>query len=48
MAHEDVPLVVIRRQLGHRNLGIASIYLYGIDDAEIIETATLGELPWSP
>jgi site-specific recombinase XerD len=27
MAREGVPLVVIQRQLGHSNLGIASIYL---------------------
>jgi site-specific recombinase XerD len=38
MAHEGVPLVVIQRQLGHANLGITSIYLQGIDPAEIIDT----------
>jgi integrase len=38
MAHEDVPLVVIQRQLGHANLGITSVYLQGIDSAEIIDT----------
>lgn len=38
MAHEGVPLVVIQRQLGHANLGITSIYLQGIDSAEIINT----------
>jgi hypothetical protein len=32
-----VPLVVIRRQLGHSNLGITSIHLQGIDNAEIID-----------
>src|ERR671931_307329 len=37
MAHEGVPLIVIQRQLGHSNLGITSIYLQGIDNAEIIE-----------
>jgi hypothetical protein len=31
-------LVVIQRQLGHANLGIASVYLQGIDSAEIIDT----------
>jgi site-specific recombinase XerD len=36
MAHEGVPLIVIQRQLGHSNLGITSIYLRGIDNAEII------------
>jgi len=38
MAREGVPLIVIQRQLGHSNLGITSIYLQGIDNAEIIET----------
>ena len=38
MAREGVPLVVIQRQLGHSNLGITSVYLQGIDSAEIIET----------
>jgi site-specific recombinase XerD len=38
MAHEGVPLVVIQRQLGHSNLGITSVYLQGIDNAEIIDT----------
>ena len=38
LAHEGVPLVVIQRQLGHCNLGVTSIYLQGIDSAEIIET----------
>jgi hypothetical protein len=30
-----MPLIVIRRQLGHRHLGITSIYLQGTDNAEI-------------
>jgi len=38
MAHEGVPLVVIQRQLGHANLGITSVHLQGIDNAEIIDT----------
>ena len=38
MAHERVPLNVIQRQLGHVNLGITSVYLDGIDTAEIIDT----------
>jgi site-specific recombinase XerD len=38
LAHEGVPLVVIQRQLGHCNLGVTSIYLQGIDSAEIIDT----------
>ena len=38
MAHEGVPLIVIQRQLGYDNLGIRSVYLQGIENAEIIET----------
>ena len=38
MARERVPLNVIQRQLGHVNLGVTSVYLDGIDTAEIIET----------
>jgi site-specific recombinase XerD len=38
MAREGVPLIVIQRQLGHSNLGVTSIYLQGIDNAEIIDT----------
>jgi hypothetical protein len=38
MAREGVPLIVIQRQLGHSNLGITSVHLQGIDNAEIIET----------
>jgi site-specific recombinase XerD len=38
MAREGVPLNVIQRQLGHANLGVTSIYLQGIDTAEIVET----------
>src|SRR5215213_875480 len=38
MAHEGVPLIVIQGQLGHTNLGITSVYLQGIDNAEIIQT----------
>ena len=35
--HESVPLIVVQRQLGHSNLGITSIYVRGIDNAEVIE-----------
>jgi hypothetical protein len=38
MAREGVPLDVIQRQLGHANLGVTSIYLQGIDTAEIVHT----------
>jgi len=45
MAREGVPLIVIQRQLGHSNLGITSIYLQGIDNAEIIETVHARHAP---
>lgn len=35
MAREGVPLIVIQRQLGHRNLGITSVFLQGIDSGEV-------------
>ena len=37
MAREGVPLNVIQRQLGHSNLGVTSVYLQGIDSAEVID-----------
>ena len=45
MAHEGVSLVVIQRQLGHSNLGITSVYLQGIDNAEIIDTVHARRAP---
>src|SRR5690349_137792 len=48
LAHEGVPLVVIQRQLGHSNLGITSVYLQGIDNAEIIEAVHAGRAPMVP
>jgi site-specific recombinase XerD len=48
MAREGVPLVVIQRQLGHSNLGITSVYLQGIDKAEIIETVHARRAPMIP
>jgi site-specific recombinase XerD len=48
MAHEGVPLIVIQRQLGHSNLGITSIYLQGIDNAEIIEAVHARHAPMVP
>ena len=48
MAREGVPLVVIQRQLGHANLGITSIYLQGIDNAEIIDTVHHRAAPMIP
>jgi integrase/recombinase XerD len=38
LAHEQIPLVVIQRQLGHAHLGVTSVYLQGIDSSEIIDT----------
>jgi site-specific recombinase XerD len=48
MAREGVPLVVIQRQLGHSNLGITSVYLQGIDNAEIIDTVHARRAPMIP
>ena len=48
MAHEGVPLVVIQRQLGHAHLGVTSIYLQGIDNAEIIDTVHARRPPVIP
>jgi site-specific recombinase XerD len=48
MAREGVPLLVIQRQLGHTNLGITSIYLQGIDSAEIIDTVHARRAPMVP
>ena len=48
MAHESVPLIVIQRQLGHSNLGMTSVYLQGIDNAEIIETVHARRAPMIP
>jgi site-specific recombinase XerD len=48
LAREGVPLIVIQRQLGHSNLGITSIYLQGIDNAEIIETVHARCAPMIP
>src|SRR5688500_10739161 len=48
LAREGVPLIVIQRQLGHSNLGITSVYLQGIDNAEIIETVHARRAPMVP
>jgi len=48
MAREQVPLVVIQRQLRHGNLGITSIYLQGIDSSEIIDTVHARRAPMIP
>jgi hypothetical protein len=46
--HEGVPLIFIQRQLGHSYLGITSIYLQGIDNAEIIDTVHRRSAPMVP
>jgi integrase/recombinase XerD len=48
MAREGVPLNVIQRQLGHANLGITSVYLEGIDNAQIIDTVHARRAPMIP
>src|SRR3712207_95846 len=48
MAREGVPLTVVRRQLGHANLGITSIYLQGIDNSEIVNTVFARPAPTLP
>jgi integrase len=48
LARERVPLNVIQRQLGHANLGVTSIYLQGIDSAEIVETVHSRRAPMIP
>ena len=46
MADEGVPMVVIQRQ--HAHLGITSIYLQGIDNAEIIDAVRNRPAPVIP
>jgi site-specific recombinase XerD len=48
LADQDVPLNIIPRQLGHTNLGVTSIYLQGIDNAEIIATVHARKAPMIP
>jgi site-specific recombinase XerD len=48
MAREGVPLNVIQRQLGHANLGVTSIYLQGIDNAEIVNAIHARRAPTMP
>ena len=48
LLREGVPLNVIQRQLGHRNLGVTSIYLQGIDPDEIIQTVHARRPPMIP
>jgi integrase len=48
LAHESAPLNAIQRQLGHRSLGVTSIYLQGIDTNEIIDTVHGRRQPMIP
>jgi site-specific recombinase XerD len=48
MAREGVPLIIIQRQLGHTSLGVTSIYLQGIDSAEIIDAVHARRAPMIP
>ena len=48
LAREGVSLIVIQRQLGHSHLGITSVYLQGIDNAEIIDTVHARRAPMIP
>jgi integrase/recombinase XerD len=48
MAREGVPLNVIQRQLGHADLGVASVYLQGIDNTEVISAVHSRQAPTMP
>jgi site-specific recombinase XerD len=48
LAHEQIPLVVIQRQLGHAHLGVTSVYLQGIDSSEIIDAVHARRPPQIP
>jgi len=48
MAREGVPLNVIQRQLGHANLRVTTVYLQGIDSAEIIDAVHARMAPMMP
>jgi integrase/recombinase XerD len=48
LAREGVPLNVIQRQLGHTDPGVTSVYLQGIDSAEIINTINSRRAPMMP
>jgi site-specific recombinase XerD len=48
MAREGVSPNVIQRQLGHTDLGVTSVYLQGIDNAEIINAVHGRAAPMIP
>jgi site-specific recombinase XerD len=48
LAREGVPLNVIQRQPGHADLGVTSVYLQGIDNAEVISAVHSRRVPTMP
>jgi integrase len=44
-AREGLPLNILQRQLGHANLGVTSIYLQGIDSAEVVDAVHARRAP---
>jgi hypothetical protein len=46
--HQSVPLIVIPRQLGRRDLGIWTRWRQAIDDAEFIESVHARRQPMIP
>jgi site-specific recombinase XerD len=48
LAREGVPLNVIQRQLGYAHLGITSVYLEGIDNAQVISAVHGRRAPTMP
>jgi hypothetical protein len=48
MAREGVPLNIVKRQLGHTDLGVTSVYLEGIDRGEVIDAVRGRRSPMMP
>jgi integrase len=48
LARENVPLLVISRQLGHSNLAITTQYLQGIAPVEVIDAISSRQAPMVP
>ena len=48
MSREDVPLLIIQRQLEHADLAITSIYSRGIDNTEIVHAVHERSAPMIP
>lgn len=45
LAREDVPLPILQRQLGHRNMATTPLYLFGIGAEEVIATVASRPAP---